>query len=160
MTQQQAALTALLMNGHGQAELAAFYDQWQHERLVIDKWFGLQIACAAPARAVELTQSLTQHPDFDHKNPNRFRSVFGGLARNTAGFHNADGSGYALFADWLITLDPINPQTTARMSTVFDTWPRYDQARQAQMKAALQRILATDSLSGDTTEMVTRILEG
>lgn len=159
MTLQQAALAVLLMNGKGQDELQAFHDQWQHERLVMDKWFGLQVACAAPERAVQTTQNLTQHADFDHKNPNRFRSVFGALARNTAGFHNADGSGYSLFADWLIKLDPINPQTTARMTTVFDTWTRYDENRQTLMKTALNRILTKDNLSGDTTEMVSRMLD-
>ena len=40
-------------------------------------------------------------------------------------------AGYGLLADWLIRLDPLNPQTAARMSTAFETWPRYDADRQA-----------------------------
>lgn len=44
------------------------------------------------------------------------------------------------------------------MSTVFETWGRYDGERQALMRAALARIRDTEGLSRDTTEMVTRLL--
>jgi aminopeptidase N len=158
MTQQLGALHALLMISKGQLELAAFEVQWQHDRLVMDKWFGLQVSLAAPETAASTATRLTKHPAFDFKNPNRFRAVFGGLKANTAGFHHGSGDAYALLADWLIKLDAVNPQTTARMSSAFDTWKRYGADRQAKMLAALRRIAQTPDLSGDTTEMVTRIL--
>jgi aminopeptidase N len=158
MTQQLGALRALLMISKGQPELAAFEAQWQHDRLVMDKWFGLQVSLAVPEAAASTATRLTQHPAFDIKNPNRFRAVFGGLRANTAGFHHGSGAAYSLLVDWLIKLDAINPQTTARMSSAFDTWKRYDADRQAKMQAALRRIAQTPNLSGDTTEMVTRIL--
>ena len=158
MTQQLAALSCLLNAETGETELQAFYDQWQHERLVIDKWFALQVSLAAPAKAADIAHSLTDHPDFNHLNPNRFRAVFGGLAMNTAGFHYADGKGYEVLADWLIKLDKANPQTTARMSTAFETWKRFDTNRQALIRAQLERMKATPDLSRDTTEMVSRIL--
>ncbi|OSP55511.1 aminopeptidase N [Pseudoruegeria sp. SK021] len=160
MTQQLAALAALLDTGRGAAQCAAFYDQWHQDRLVIDKWFGLQAGLARADAAVETAQKLTEHADFDWKNPNRFRALIGGFAANPAGFHDPSGDGYALVADWLIRLDPINPQTTARMITVFDTWKRFAPARQAQMRAALDRIGRTEGLSRDTQEMVSRILAG
>ena len=125
---------------------------------MIDKWFALQVSHAKPAQAAEITELLTRHVDFDWKNPNRFRSVMGALAGNAAGFHHNSGAAYALLADWLIKLDPLNPQTAARMSGVFETWRRYDADRQAQMRAALTRIQSTKNLSRDTSEMVTRIL--
>ena len=158
MTQQLGALRALLMISKGQQELVAFEDQWQHDRLVMDKWFSLQVSLAAPEKAAPTAEMLAQHPAFDIKNPNRFRAVFGGLKANTAGFHHGSGNSYALLADWLIKLDAINPQTTARISSAFDTWKRYDADRQSKMQAALKRIAQTPDLSGDTTEMVTRIL--
>ena len=91
------------------------------------------------------------------RDPNRFRSVLGALAGNPAGFHDPSGAGYALLADWLIRLDPVNPQTTARMTTVFETWRRYDADRQALIAEQLDRIAATPGLSRDTAEMVGRI---
>jgi aminopeptidase N len=158
MTQQLAALRALLQISKGRDELAAFAAQWQRDRLVMDKWFGLQVSLAAPEQAAQTAADLTKHPAFDIKNPNRFRSVFGGLRANSAGFHDASGASYNLLADWLIKLDALNPQTTARMSSSFDTWKRYDTDRQSKMRAALQKIAQTPNLSRDTTEMVTRIL--
>ncbi|MCF6445253.1 aminopeptidase N [Nereida sp. MMG025] len=158
MTQQLAALGALVRAGKGDAALDAFYTQWQHERLVIDKWFGLQASLSPADTAAQVTSDLTQHADFTAKNPNRFRATLGSFAANTAAFHHASGSGYDLLADWLITLDGINPQTTARMTSAFETWPMWDADRQAKMQAALRRILAKDGLSRDVTEMVTRIL--
>ena len=157
MTLQLGALGCLLSAGQGEAELAAFHDQWQDDRLVMDKWFSLQIVQAAPDRAVPVARALTEHTAFNWKNPNRFRAVLGALAMNHAGFHAADGSGYALMADWLIRLDPVNPQTTARMCSAFQTWRRYDATRQGHAAAALERIAATPDLSRNTTEMVTRI---
>ena len=157
MTQQLAALAALLTAGKGEQAVAAFYEQWKEDRLVIDKWFGLQISMADPAQAAEVASALTQHPDFTMKNPNRFRATLGALAMSPAGFHRADGAGYKLLADWLIKLDPLNPQTTARMCSAFETWKRYDSDRQALIAAQLDRILAQDGLSRDTTEMLTRI---
>ncbi len=158
MTLQLTALSCLLRAGKGEAELSAFYEQWKHDRLVVDKWFGLQVSMAAPQSTVEAARTLTEHPDFNWKNPNRFRALMGSLAMNHAGFHQADGTGYALLADWLIRLDPVNPQTTARMCSAFQTWKRYDADRQALMRAQLRRIADTSELSRDTTEMVSRIL--
>ncbi len=159
MTQQLAALGSLLQARRGDAAVQAFYDQWQHDRLVIDKWFGLQIAMADPAQTVDVTERLTQHADFTMKNPNRFRATLGALAGSPAGFHHASGKGYKLLADWLIKLDPLNPQTTARMCSTFETWRRYDEVRQRLIRAQLERIADQPSLSRDTAEMVGRILK-
>ncbi len=158
MTEQLGALTALLDIGEGQAELAAFYLQWSDDRLVIDKWFAMQAMHAAPQRTAATTRALTEHKDFDWKNPNRFRSLMGALSANAAGFHDPSGAGYRLLADWLIRLDPVNPMTAARMSTAFETWRRYDKDRQDLIRAELRRIAASDTLSRDTGEMVHRIL--
>jgi len=157
MTQQLSALSCLLQAGKGDDAVARFYDQWRHDRLVIDKWFMMQIIHADPAEAADTAARLTRHSDFDMKNPNRFRATLGALAANPAGFHHASGAGYRLLADWLIRLDPLNPQTTARMCSAFETWKRYDAARQSLIAAELKRILATPALSRDTTEMVSRI---
>lgn len=157
MTLQMSALACLLSTGKGGGELAAFRDQWQGDRLVMDKWFGLQVMQAAPGAAVRVARALSEDPDFNWHNPNRFRAVFGALIANHAGFHAPGGAGYVLLADWLIRLDPLNPQTTARMCGAFQTWARYDKARQALICDQLARIAATPDLSRDTSEMISRI---
>ena len=157
MTDSIAALSALLHVGAAEQALADFYNRWQEERLVLDKWFTLQIALAPPDQAAALTKALTQHPRFDMKNPNRFRAVMGGLTANHGGFHHVSGAGYDVLADWLIRLDAVNPQTAARMSTAYEAWPRYDAMRQAAARRALDRILAVTGLSRNLFEMVQRI---
>ncbi|WP_108483424.1 aminopeptidase N [Oceaniglobus ichthyenteri] len=158
MTEKLGALSTLLAIGKGENEVAAFYDEWSHDRLVMDKWFMLQAMQASPEKAADVVHALGQHADFDWKNPNRFRSLIGGLAANHGGLHHVGGAAYDLIADWLIRLDPLNPQTTARMTTIFETWRRYDPDRQALMRAALERIKSTPNLSRDCAEMVGRIL--
>ena len=158
MTLQLGAFTQLLRSGNADAATKRFYDQWKDDRLVMDKWFGIQVGAAKPDVAVDVAKQLAEHPDFDWKNPNRFRAVMGGMAANHAGFHRKDGAGYAFLADWLIKLDDKNPQTTARMCSVFQTWKRYDSDRQTLIKEQLERIKAKPNLSRDTNEMITRIL--
>ena len=72
--------------------------------------------------------------------------------------HHRSGAGYKCVADWLLKLDPLNPQTASRVSTAFETWPRYDAARRKLAKAELDRMLATPGISGDLREMVERML--
>ena len=158
MTMQLSALSCLISAGAEDAALAAFERQWKDDRLVMDKWFALQVAATKPETAAPSAEALTKRPDFDWKNPNRFRAVMGSLAMNHAGFHAKNGSGYRLLAEWLIKLDGKNPQTAARMCSVFQTWTRYDAGRQALMKAELERIAAKPDLSRDVSEMVGRLL--
>ncbi|MBD3786611.1 MAG: aminopeptidase N [Sphingomonadales bacterium] len=158
MTESFGALACLIAAGKAEAQLAAFRARWAANRLVMDKWFMAQLAYAPPETVPETAVSLAADPLFDWKNPNRFRSVMGGLSANHAGFHRADGAGYRFYADWLLRLDPLNPQTAARMSTAFETWARYDAGRQALMRGELTRIAETPGLSRDLSEMTARLL--
>jgi aminopeptidase N len=55
-------------------------------------------------------------------------------------------------------LDPVNPQTAARMSTAFETWPRYDAGRRALIRDQLDKMAALPGISRDLGEMVGRML--
>lgn len=160
MTLRLGALGLLLQAQKGDAALADFRARFETDELVMDKWFAMQVTHSAPEDTADIVAKLTEDSAFNWKNPNRFRAVFGAFIMNPAGFHNASGAGYKLFADWLIKLDPVNPQITARMSSGFETWRRYDADRQAMMKAQIERVLATDGLSRDSQEMLGRILNG
>ena len=116
-------------------------------------------ATAPGAATLDRVRELTDHPSFDWKNPNRFRSLIGafGMA-NPTGFHRADGAGYRFFTDWLIRLDKLNPQTTARLAGVFETWRRYVPDLQDRMKSEMERMAALPDLSKNTREIVERML--
>ena len=158
MTDEIEGMASLLDVGKGQDAVAQFAARWSDNANVMDKWFSMQVTFAAPDQMVAIAQGLTRHPLFNWKNPNRFRSLIGAVSGSHAGFHHASGSGYRFVADWLIKLDPLNPQTAARMSTAFETWPRYDRDRQDMMRAELRRIQAAPGLSRDLAEMAARMI--
>ena len=160
MTDVLAALQSIANSEHPDRStcLQDFYNKWQADPLVLDKWFALQ-ASSHHERTLEDVKALVQHKDFAYENPNRVRSVLGVFGRmNLLGFHRADGAGYAFLADEVMKVDCLNPQVAARIVTPFTHWQRYDLARQVQMKAALQTILAMDGLSKDVYEIVTKSL--
>ncbi len=162
MTDQLPALTLLVHTGAGASDraLEAFYDRWRSDSLVLGKWFGVQATSPQP-NVLEQVVALTEHPAFEWKNPNKFRALIGAFAMaNPVGFHRADGGGYRFFTDWLIRLDPVNPQTTAKLTGAFESWRRYDSARQSMMTTELRRLQNTEGLSKDTSEMVGRLLGG
>ncbi|UXU74593.1 MULTISPECIES: aminopeptidase N [unclassified Paracoccus (in: a-proteobacteria)] len=158
MTETQGALECLIAAGRADQALARFADRFRDNRLVMDKWFMVQPLRSDPAQATERARALAARDDFDWKNPNRFRALISGLTANHAAFHAADGAGYDFVAEWLMRLDPVNPQTTARMCSAFETWTRYDANRQQHAQAALRRLAGLPGLSRNTAEMVTRIL--
>ena len=160
MTMAFGALSALLGAGAPGArdDAAAFAETWAHERLVMDRWCALTVATAAPDDLVAAAERLMARPDFALRNPNRVRAVLGAVPSNPAGFHAADGSGYAFLAARIAELDGVNPQVAARLTGAFETWRRYDHGRQAHARAALEAILAAPNLSTDTAEMTTRLL--
>ena len=159
MQEQLSALGCLVEFGKPNIHLQKFFMQWQSERLVIDKWFAIQIVRSHPNDTIDKIDALTKHPLFDMLNPNRFRAVFGSLIANSVAFHQESGIGYAKLADWIIQLDSQNPQTAARICTAFDDWSIYDNARQEKIQYELKRILDQKNLSKDTTDIIVRILD-
>ena len=158
MQEQLGALGCLIECNQGEKEIISFFNQWSGERLVMDKWFAIQVLKSSPEKALEKVKTLTEHKLFDMTNPNRFRAVFGSLTANSVAFHQLSGHGYELLANWIIKLDQINPQTAARMSTAFDTWKIYDTKRKNLIKTQLNRIQNQANLSKDTSEIIERIL--
>jgi aminopeptidase N len=137
-----------------------FYNRFKNYPLVVDKWFSLQ-AIANREQIFDDLAMLRNHADFNIKNPNRVRSLYSAFAiNNPVKFHDPSGKGYAFLRDVIIELNTINPQIAARMVTPLREWKRYTPALQAQMKAALEAILATPNLSGDVFEIVSKSLNG
>lgn len=161
MTERLAAL-AVLVNSPFQAEqskaLAMFADFFKDNALVMDQWFSVQAGCPLPG-GLERVHALMQHEAFTLKNPNKVRSLIGAFAnQNLINFHQADGSGYRFLADQVITLNALNPQIASRLLAPLTRWRKYGEARQALMKAELERILASGELSSDVYEVVSKSL--
>lgn len=159
MTDQLAALGALANSDTSERldALADFYEQYRHDPLVLDKWFSTQ-AFSTRQDTVEMVQQLAKHPDFTLSNPNRVRSLVAAFTGNQQQFNVASGAGYRFVTDMIIALDPINPQVAARQVPALGRWRRFGDARQALMKAELQRILDTPGVSKDVFEQASKSL--
>lgn len=160
MTDVMAALISLTNSAYSnkQTYLDDFHRQWHNEDLLINKWLSLQ-AMRSGRDALQQIISLTKHPDFDKKNPNKVYALIGGLLHgNAVTFHAPDGSGYEFAADWILKLDAINPQVAARMVACFNQWKRYDSNRQAKMQMQMQHIASHSSLSDNVSEIIHRAL--
>lgn len=159
MTDRLGALTALINTDTPErdASLADFHARFAGNHDVIDKWFSVQ-ALSSRADTLAQVRALAQHPDFKLANPNRLRSLVGAFASNQRQFHAASGEGYALLTDQLLAVDRINPQSAARLAVPLGRWKRFDAGRQALMRAALERIVASPGVSKDVMEMASRAL--
>jgi aminopeptidase N len=162
MTDQFAALAALAnVNATAcperEAALAEFYSRWQGEALVVDKWLQAQSTSRRPD-TLATVKALTTHPAFDSGNPNKIYSLIRAFGANLARFNAADGSGYAFIADQVLALHDRNPQVASRLARCFDRWKKFDAGRQAQARAALERIRDHAGLSRDVAEVVSRSL--
>jgi aminopeptidase N len=160
MTETAAALEALGASGSAAFDdaLARFYERWNANPLVIDKWFAIQ-ASSPREDALARVENLRRHADFNTRNPNRVRSLAAAFAmRNPRAFHSADGGGYRFLAALAEEIDPQNPALAARLLTPFESWKRFDDVRQAHARAALERLVALPNLSKNTREVVERTL--
>jgi aminopeptidase N len=158
MTDRMAAFSTIVHEASPATALSVvkrFYETWQHDALVVDKWFGVQ--AASPTANVATIQALMTHPAFTLRNPNRARAViFMFCLGNPSGLHAEDGSGYRFWADQVLALDAINPEIAARLARAFDHWARFIPSVQAQMRVQLQRVATHKGLSRNTLEIVSK----
>ena len=139
--------------------LEQFYEQWQDEPLVLDKWLRAQ-AIVPGADTVHRVRELTEHAAFDASNPNKVYALILGFTHgNAVGFHNVDGSGYSFLEDWVRRLDPINPQVSARLASALNSWRKYTPELRTMMKSTLASILSSPALSSDVREIISKNLE-
>ncbi|MCJ8287954.1 aminopeptidase N [Halomonas sp.] len=160
MTDVRHALTLLVHSSRSDIAdpaLKAFGRKWSHDPLVMDQWFSLQVT-RPQADALDRVRYLMEHPAFSLKNPNKVRALIGAFAgQNRVNFHRLDGEGYRLLADVVIELNRLNPEIAARIITPLTRWQRFDEARQALMRAELERIRG-EELSPNVYEIVEKAL--
>jgi aminopeptidase N len=160
MTDRFAAL-AILAHAGGplrESALARFEQDFQHNPLVMDKWFALQ-AVTADADTLDRVRSLMSHPAFSLANPNRTRALIGGFAMsNATQFNRPDGLGYQFAAEMILQIDAKNPQVAARIMTAFRSWRIMDVSRRTKAEDVLIRISNQNNLSRDLRDIVERTL--
>lgn len=161
MTDEIAALGSLVHHECPQREegLHHFYQKWHNETLVMNKWLALQAVSGVPGGLARI-QRVMKDPVFDGNNPNKIYSLLLTFGRmNLTQFHALDGAAYKFFADQLLDLDTRNPSVAARMVSLFNQWKRFDPARQALMRAQLERVVAKPGVSPGVFEIASKALQ-
>lgn len=137
--------------------LDQFYQTWQHDALVIDKWLALQASSKLPDTLVNV-KHLVSHQAFDLKNPNKVYALIGGFSGNAVRFHEKNGEGYQFLTKIILQLDAINPQIASRMVKPLTNWRRFDEGRQSLMRKELELIAKREKISKDVFELVNKSL--
>jgi aminopeptidase N len=159
MTDSMSAFSHLVHqeNRYRNEVLQHFYQRWQSEPLVLDKWFAIQATAPLDSALQEIIK-LREHADFTLKNPNRVRSLIASFAmRNPVAFHQADGAGYQFLSKTIMALDAINPQVASRMVRPLTQWRHFDASRKVFMRAELEKMMQS-KLSRDLYEIVSKSL--
>ncbi|MFT5452015.1 MAG: aminopeptidase N, partial [Enterobacterales bacterium] len=160
MTNSLAALKVIThgLSKNKQSALDVFYQRWQDEELVLDKWFAVQ-ATNPSESAVDDILNLFDHADFQLSNPNKVRALVASFAKNNLqNFHRIDGAGYKLVADVIVKLNKINPQIASRLTSSFNRWKHFDDVRKSMMQQQLQRLMELDDVSPDVYEIASKAL--
>ena len=159
MTERFAGLAVLALSSGPAREhaLEAFSRAHAADPLILDKWFVLQ-AQIPERETVARVRTLMTHHAFSLSNPNRVRSLIGGFCANQTQFNRADGAGYELLAEVVLTLDPTNPQVAARLLSGLRSWRSLESGRQSKAREALLAIAGRPDLSPDVRDIVTRSL--
>lgn len=161
MTDEIGALRALSHTDGKEREegLHHFYQKWNRETLVMNKWLAVQALSSAP-NTLERIQRLMKDPVFNLNNPNKVNSLLTNFGKNNhVQFHEASGAAYRFFADMVLDVDTRNPSLASRLVSVFNQWKRFDSKRQALMKAELQRIVAKPGISAGVFEIASKALQ-
>ncbi|MEM6709522.1 MAG: aminopeptidase N [Pseudomonadota bacterium] len=160
LTERMAALSLLCNTKAAQgalleAALDDFYERWKNEALVLNQWF--QVQATSRLSGVDAVTALVAYERFDALNPNRARSVIGAFAQaNARNFHQRDGAGYRWLAEQVLPLDASNPQLAARLVQPLVRWQRFAPSYQRPMRAALESLMDSASLSNDLYEIVSK----
>jgi aminopeptidase N len=138
--------------------LESFYQRWQDDSLVLDKWFRIQ-AASRRENVLDDVEGLMKHDKFNYRTPNRVRALVGGFSQgNFLRFHHEDGRGYQWLASQIQALDNSNPQVAARLLTPLVRWQQFTEPFQSEMHQALKQISNTSKLSKDVFEIVSKSL--
>ena len=158
MTDEIAALNAIVHNGSPDSNrcLAAFFDKWKDDRLVVCKWLATQAASKQPG-ALERVRALLNHSIYDEKVPNLVRALLGAFMQNHAQLHQP--AGYAFIGEQIAHMDSINPYIAAMLAGTFKKLAKVDSKRQQLMRTEIEKLLAIETLSTNTYEILSKCLQ-
>ena len=159
MTDEIGALSTLVFSNSNLKDeaLRTFYTKWKHETLVMQKWLTVQ-AQSSHDSTYEAILKLEGDAIYDRTIPNLVRALLGQFAMNKIQFNHPSGRGYKLIADRMLEIDKLNPQVASRLASAYKDYKRLPLSLKNLMKPELERVVATQGLSKNVFEIVSKIL--
>jgi len=158
MTLASGALVALAHVGRDSQwrtlGLDYFAKKWQHEPLVLNKWFAAQ-AQASLLDVFEDVRLLSELPSFNWSNPNRVYSLLRVFGGNILGLYNPDQPARSWLAEKIRHLDTLNPAVATRVAASFNLATKAPKPLRHEI-LVLMRGLESSVLSKTTFEIVTK----
>ena len=152
-------LIACIKNNHLNSEqlLKNFYNEYEQDKIVLEKWFQIQSSYNNSFfDGINTIKSILKNKNFEYKNPNFVRAVFGSFQNNNIElFHARDGTGYKFVAEQIIIIDKINPQTAAKVITPMTNISKFNNITKKTIKIYLKKILNSNP-SNDVFEIVSK----
>ncbi len=135
--------------------LDEFYDNYQHEDLVVDAWFAIHAKMYHDdATSLAHIKHLLAHKAFN-TSPNRFRSLLGNFCLHNPAFHTQEG--YSMWQSYVLDMDKRNPQMAARLLRYMELWQDHAQPYRSMMQEFLIQ-LQKQVQSSDAAEVLQKIL--
>ncbi|MES2212399.1 MAG: aminopeptidase N, partial [Pseudomonadota bacterium] len=160
MTDAWAALASVVLRTNGPEAkqlLTLFQERWSSDALVMDKWLSLQ-ASSWQANTLETVKQLSEGTVFNWKNPNKVYALIRTfVVGNPLRFHRKDGKGYQFLSHCLRKVDALNPQVASSLVEGFADWKRYAAPYSTLMKAEMDALLKTGTLSKNVQERLSKI---
>ena len=166
MTDSYAALKALQNSGSNaiqdtttNAMIESFYQKWEKDDLVINKYFSLQAVCQDSNLLQHWDDKISNKAAYDLHNPNKvYNSIYAFAALNPMVFHTDYKNSYPWYAQWILKMDQQNPSVASRLASTFKYWNKMDQKRKDLWQSQLE-FLAKEKLSSKTYEMIEKSLK-
>ncbi len=165
MTDRVENLKSLTLLGSKSSDKALqfFYQNYQSDPIVLDKWIALQIESKDffshnTIKILDVVKRFLNEDFFNRKNPNRVQAVLGTFFfKNLKEFHQYEES-YEIWSSEILKLDKCNPQLAARLTRSFDGWQNFELNCRENMQFSLKNVLSK-ATSKDVIEVASRLLK-
>lgn len=139
--------------------LTKFYNEFKNDKIVLEKWFLIKSSYNnSYFDGINTIKDVLKNKNFEYKNPNFVRAIFGGFQNNNIElFHAKDNSGYKFVADQISLIDKINPQTAARIIIPMTNISKFNKNTKNRIKKYLNIILKSNP-SNDVFEVISKSL--
>jgi aminopeptidase N len=160
MTDRVVALDILenISEAYAKEALEDFYEKYKEDTLVMNKYFTI-LASSQRAGTLKRVKELQNDDAYNELVPNLVRSLIGAFTRNYKHFHAKNGGGYKFVAEKIIDIDKINPQIASGLCNAFKIYEKLTKTNKKAMKAELECVVSTQSLSKNVFEIVSKILK-